>query len=77
MPSGLPQQHGGTLAAQIGRSQPPELADAAAAVRQKHTRHECKQGHMEQVDQPVEPIDLRVSQVRLDQMPQKNQKHEK
>ena len=77
MPLGLPQQHGGTLAAQIGWSHPPELADAAAAVRQKHTRHESKQGHMEQVDQPVEPIDLRVSQVRFNQMPQKNQEHEK
>lgn len=56
MPPGLPEGHGDGLTDKIDGEHPAKLADTALAVPQKESRQKDEQGHMEQVDQPVEPV---------------------
>ena len=78
MPGGLPQEHRGALAEQIQRQHPPKLPEASGAVLEEEARQKGEQGHMEQVDQPVEPVQLLFrADSGLDQVTQEHQPDEK
>lgn len=55
-PRGQPQKHSGALTEQIYGEYPPELTQTLCAAFEEQPRHEGEQGHMKQVDQPVEPV---------------------
>ena len=56
VPGGQPQQHRTALAEQIQRKHPPKLPQTPPAAAQKQTRQKGEQGHMKQIDQPVELV---------------------
>lgn len=56
VPRGQPQEHRGALAEQINGSHPLKLPETLGAALEEQSRHKGEQGHMEQVDQPVEPV---------------------
>lgn len=58
MPRGQSQEHGGALAEQVNGSYPPKLPETLGAAFEEQPRNKGEQGHMEQVDQPVEPVQM-------------------
>ena len=56
VPGGQSQQHRTALAEQIQRKHPPKLPQTPPAAAQKQTRQKGEQGHMKQIDQPVELV---------------------
>ena len=74
----MAQHHGDGLTQQIQREDPLQLPQTSDRVLQKKPRQKGEQGHMEQVDIPVKPVQHRVRpDLGLDKVAEDHQKDEK
>ena len=74
----MAQRHSDGLTQQIQREDPLQLPQTTRRVLQKKPRQKGEQGHMEQVDIPVKPVQHRVRpDLRLDEVSEDHQKDEK
>lgn len=74
----MTQHHRDALTQQIQREDPLQLPQTARRVLQEQPRQKSEQGHMEQIDIPVKPVQPRLRpNLRLDEVAEDHQKDEK
>ena len=78
VPGPMAHHHRDGLTQQIQREDPLQLPQTARRVLQKKPRQKGEQGHMEQIDIPVKPVQHRVRpDLGLDEVAEDHQKDEK